>query len=318
LTGGDPFVKKDIWEIIQYISEKDFALDIYTNGIALSYGNNVKRIANYYPRSIGISLYSGNADIHELITRRKGSFQRTLSAIQSLTDLAIIVMIKCPIMKVNVATYYKVADIAKHYGAIPQLDMGLCNSVDGDFSITENLGLTEDVLEIVLRDSRNPLYVGDEVPNYGTQHKEKDDHLCSAGVYGFNITPDGNVYPCNSLTLCLGNVNKETVTSIWYHSSELKAFRKITFSDTEVCGRLPYCDYCSFCVGNSWMEHGSLLKPNEIGCQLAKARMNVATMLQSGIDPIFGRDIQTALNEIEVTPQTFSKDMRVDYRDKRL
>lgn len=32
LSGGDPFSKKDIWELIEYLFYKDIVFDIYTNG----------------------------------------------------------------------------------------------------------------------------------------------------------------------------------------------------------------------------------------------------------------------------------------------
>jgi len=318
LTGGDPFVKKDIWEIIQYIYDKDFALDIFTNGIYLFENEKVIKLSKYYPRSIGISIYSGEAHIHELITRKLGSFEKSLSVIKSLTDLAIPVMIKCPITKVNVKSYYTVADIAYKYGGTIQYDLCISNSVDGDFSITKNLRIDEKTMEIVMRDSRVPLYVGEEVPNYGQQHKDPSSNLCGAGMYSINITPDGNVFPCNALTIGLGNVNEKSFTSIWCNSEELKRLREITFADTEACGKLPYCEYCNYCVGCSFTEYGNVLKPNTENCFVAKVRMNLVIKLQTGIDPIFGTSVEKELEKINIDFQTFSRDMKNDYRNVKL
>ena len=318
LTGGDPFVKKDIWAIIQYIYDKDFALDIYTNGIYLSENDNVFKLAKFFPRSVGISIYSGDAYIHELITRRKDSFEKSLSVIKSLTNLAIPMMIKCPITKANVKLYYTVANIANEYGGTIQYDLSISNSVDGDFSITKNLRIDEKTMEIVLRDSQVPLYVGEEVPNYGQQHKDPSSNLCGAGHYSINITPDGKVYPCNALTIELGNVNSETFSSIWKNSEELIKLRKITLADTEICGKLPCCEYCNYCVGCSFTEYGSVLKPNTENCFVAQVRRNLALKLQKGIDPIAGTSIKDELEKIDINYHSFSKEMKEDYRNTKI
>lgn len=50
LTGGDPFSKPIVWDIIQYLYDKDIAFDIYTNGIHIE--KEVLRLIKYYPKSI--------------------------------------------------------------------------------------------------------------------------------------------------------------------------------------------------------------------------------------------------------------------------
>ena len=318
LTGGDPFVKKDIWEIIQYIYEKDFALDIFTNGIYLYDNDNVSKLAKFYPRSVGISIYSEDRKIHDLITRRSDSLKKSLTVIKLLTDRAIPVMIKCPITKANVKSYYTVANLAREFGCTIQYDLSISNSVDGDFSITKNLRIDEKTMQIVMRDPRVPLYVGEEVPNFGIQHKDPSSNLCGAGMYSINITPDGNVFPCNALTIKLGNVNDESFTSIWYNSEELKKLRGITLADTAVCGKLPYCEYCNYCVGCSFTEYGSVLKPNTENCFVAKVRMDLAIKLQTGTDPISGTSIEKELGKMDIDFQPFSRDMKIDYRNMKI
>ena len=44
LTGGDPFSKKIVWDILDYLYEKEIAFDIYTNGQSIV--NKVEKIAN--------------------------------------------------------------------------------------------------------------------------------------------------------------------------------------------------------------------------------------------------------------------------------
>ena len=63
LTGGDPFSKPFAWEIIDYLYNKGIAFDVFTNGQRLV--NDVKRLADYYPRLVGVSIYSGIAEVND-------------------------------------------------------------------------------------------------------------------------------------------------------------------------------------------------------------------------------------------------------------
>ena len=53
LTGGDPFSKSFAWELINYLYNKGIAFDVFTNGQRIV--NDVERLANYYPRLVGVS-----------------------------------------------------------------------------------------------------------------------------------------------------------------------------------------------------------------------------------------------------------------------
>ena len=76
LTGGDPFVKPKIWQLIEMISKTNIVVDIYTNGLALL--GRVERLANHWPLSIGLSIYSGDDNVHNSITRVPNSLKKSL------------------------------------------------------------------------------------------------------------------------------------------------------------------------------------------------------------------------------------------------
>ena len=166
LSGGDPFSNPFIWDIIDYLYEKEFAIEIYTNGLAIV-GNEYK-LLSYFPCVIGISIYSSIPEVHDSITRVKGSFSKSLSVLETLASNAQILEVKCCIMQQNLKSYLGVKDIARHCNATLQLECAIFDSSDGDHSIRKYLRLTEEQLEVVLRDIDNPLYVGKETyPKYG-------------------------------------------------------------------------------------------------------------------------------------------------------
>ena len=317
LTGGDPFSKSFAWELIEYLYNKGIAFDLFTNGLRIV--KDVDRLANYYPRLIGVSVYSGIAEVHDYITRIPGSWQRSMSVIQQLSRLAVPMNLKCCVMRPNIKSYYMVADIAKQYGAVPQFEVTLTDSIEGDRCVTKYLRMTKEQLEIVLRDDNVPLYVGPEAPNYGGQPKLMDQNPCGAGKNSLCITPEGNVIPCCSFHTLLGNIKVQAISAVLSESRELTYWRQLKLSDYDECGRYDYCAYCNLCPGNNFIEHGTPLKASEVNCYMAKIRYELAQKMMKGYDPLQGKSLRERIADLpDYVPERVKRDMSQNHSDMRL
>ena len=295
LSGGDPFSKPVVWDIIEYLYEKEIAFDIFTNGQRIV--NEVERLASYYPRLVGVSIYSGVAADHDAITRVEGSWERSMSVAKRLSELAVPMNIKCCVMQPNLHTYYMVADIARSLGAQPQFEINITDSNDGDMCARQ-LRLTEEQLRVVLRDDNIPLYVGPEAPNYGASPRNLDSYACGAGRTTFNITPDGNFQPCCAFPMSFGNLRKSSLSEILTDNKLLKQWQNHSLRQFADCGRHDYCDYCNLCVGIAYSEHGDYTKPAENCCYMAKIRYNLAHDMIKGYNSLDGKDFVTALKAL--------------------
>ncbi len=308
LSGGDPFSKSFVWEIIDYLYEKEIAFDIFTNGQRLL--GNEERLANYYPRLVGISIYSSDETEHDYITRIKGSWSKSMSAIKALSKLAVPLNLKCCIMQPNIKHYYYVTDLAKRYGAVVQFEVNVTDSVDGDKCVSKYLRLTSELLEIVLRDDNIPLYVGKEAPNYGGQTRSMSENACGAGYNTFCITPNGDLIPCCAFHLIFGNLKEQSLKEILLHSEMLKWWKAQTLQQYEECGKHEYCDYCNLCAGLNYSELGTPLKAGENNCYIAKVRYELAHKMMTGYDPLQGKSIQDILNSL---PQYEKVELKHEY-----
>lgn len=296
LSGGDPFSNPNIWDIIDYLYNKEIAIDIFTNGQRLV--NNTKQLADYFPRTVAISIYSGIAEEHDYITRIKGSWDKSIYVLKELSKLAVPLNVKCCIMRSNIQSYHLVASLAEKYGAIPQFEVNITDSIDGDTCASKYLRLNPEQMEIVLRDKDIPLYVGKEIPNYGGQSKPMNKNACGAGYNSYCITPDGNLIPCCSFHLVFGNLKTQSLKSIIEKNKKLLDWQNSTLSQYEECGRYDYCDYCNLCPGNNYSEHGTYLKAGENNCYSAKIRYNLALKLKKSKDPLYGKSVSQRLLEI--------------------
>lgn len=296
LSGGDPFSKPIVWDIIDYLYNKGIAFDVFTNGQRLI--GYEQRLADYFPRIVGVSIYSGDADEHDYITRIKGSWEKSMHVVKELSALAVPMNIKCCIMRPNIKHYYQVADIAKQYGAVPQFEVSVSDSVEGDRCVSNYLRLTPEQLEIVLRDSNVPLYVGEEAPNYGGQPRDMNTNACGTGKTGFCISPEGNFNPCCSFHAPFGNLQKQSVQDIVYNNEKLEWWRNLTLNNYKECGKYDYCDYCNLCPGLNHSEHGTPLKAAENNCYMAKVRYNLAHKMKNGYDPLNGKSLIDTLEAL--------------------
>ena len=305
LSGGDPFSNSHTWQIIDYLYKKGIVFDIYTNGQQLI--NNTNRLADYYPRLVGVSIYSGIAKVHDYITRVQGSWEKSMDVIQQLSALAVPMNLKCCIMQPNIKTYRTVNDIAKQYGAVAQFEVNVTDSVDGDKCVSKYLRLTPNQLEIVLQDDNIPLYVGKEAPNYGGQTRLMSQNACGAGYNSFCITPDGNLIPCCAFHLNFGDLKKHSIKELLYQSQELKWWNSLTLSQYEECGKHNYCDYCNLCAGLNYSEHKNPTKAGENNCYMAKIRYELAHKMMNGYDPLHGKSLQEVLKNLPEYKETLLK-----------
>lgn len=306
LSGGDPFSKATVWDIIQYLYDKDIAIEIYTNGQNLL--GKEQQLADFFPCDVGISIYSSEAAVHDRITRVHGALDKSLRVIERLTDLAVPICIKCCIMRTNVRTYRGVAEIASRYGATLQIESGIFDSADGDTCVSHYLRLTENEMRLVLRDRDNPLYVGKEVPAYGAVKKNMNDIGCRAGIQNFCITPTGNLIPCCSFHAVIGNLKERHLADILTDNAALNKITSLPLREYEECGTHDYCDFCKLCPGLNFAEHGSLKKAAENNCYVAKVRYRLAKQLMEGHDPLDGRPLEAALKALpEAAPVALKK-----------
>lgn len=308
LSGGDPFSKDFVWELLDYLYEKGIAVDVYTNGQRII--GNVKHLADYYPRLVGVSIYSGVAKDHDAITRIPGSWEKSMGVVKQLHELAVPMNLKCCVMQPNLHSYYMVADIADEYGAVPQFEINISESNEGDIC-AKQLRLTEEQLQVVLRDNNLALYVGKEAPNYGGQKRDLSLSSCGAGNTGFCMSPNGDLRACPAFTQVYGNLHTQSVEEILAKSLVLKEWRDAVAGDYAECGKYDYCDYCNLCAGLNHTEHGDFKKPAETNCFMAKCRFNLASRLKEHDEHMTREQFIKALQALPVKAVALQRQYRI-------
>ena len=282
-SGGEVFSRRDAFELLEAARELEYAVDVYTNGVLLNEKRR-ERLAELYPRSVSVSIYSADAAIHDATTRVKGSFEKSVDTLRHLAALGVPINVKCPVMKHTVDGYRAVKDLADALGATVQFDLVLAGKNDGNLDPVQHRVTDPDKLRMLLMDEDIPLFVGKERIEREASRLSQDGNFCGAGLANLDITPDGMVTPCVSLPLPVGNVRQTPLAEIWEaKNSPLRSWRDVRVQDYVGCGTCERQAHCSKCAGIALVEHGDFLGPSDQDCLISIARVRLAE--ERGIIP---------------------------------
>jgi AdoMet-dependent heme synthase len=275
LSGGEIFVRKDFFEILEYARRLMFCVKLKTNAVLIR-EHEARRIRDLGVESVQISIYSHRPEVHDAITLVPGSLKRSVTAIRFLKSQGLKVIIANVLMTENMQDYSGVRALAAELGVECTLDPTVTPMMDGNPS-TLRLGVGHTVLREVFRDSS---MVGDTEEFCAIPAPAGDSELesfpCSAGHTACYVSPYGDVYPCVQFPLPTGNVRQQRFVDIWRHSDRMNEVRAIRLKDLTTCTQCTHLSNCTRCPGLAFME-GNMRGPSSLDCEKSFARTGVAS-----------------------------------------
>ena len=101
LTGGDPFKRKDIFELTAYGTEIGLPIAVSPSATPLLTRDNLQRLRDAGAKAISLSLDGSTAASHDAIRGVDGSFQMTLDGWQAAQDIGLKVQINTTVTRHN-------------------------------------------------------------------------------------------------------------------------------------------------------------------------------------------------------------------------
>lgn len=83
ITGGEIFLRRDVFDVLEHASDLGFAIHMLTNGWLVDEARAV-RIMQLRPRIVQVSLDGANPDVHDFLRGRPGFGLRTEAALERL------------------------------------------------------------------------------------------------------------------------------------------------------------------------------------------------------------------------------------------
>jgi radical SAM protein with 4Fe4S-binding SPASM domain len=270
LTGGEPMVRSDFFEICDHARHLGFALRVYTNGYLVDEAR-ARRLKQANIFEMEISIHGARPESHDTLTGIRGSFDRVIAALGHLQAQRIKTNLKCPITRLNQDELRDVWAIGERFGASVTFDPVITPRDDGDKSPLA-MGATREFLVRFFSDEFKDL-------RYGRDVARRDDTVvranCGTGRTAFTIDPYGNVYPCVQWRRKWANIKDvEDFGPLWKNSEVLKHVRwaaeqipQTTLKQSESGA------FCTFCPGVAELQTGSPFKMYQQAEVVAEARL---------------------------------------------
>ncbi len=278
ISGGEIFMRTDLFEILEHARKRQFSIKLKTNAVMIR-AAKAARLAKLGIESIDISLYSHKPEVHDEITKLPGSFKRTIEGARFLKNQGLKVSFSNVLMTHNADDYLGVQSLAIEMGVQYTVDATITPMMDGDRTILD-LNMDSTRLSNVFHDKS---LLGDEAqtmlaePRGPTPLEEAYKTLpCSAGHTACYVSPYGDVYPCVQFPYKVGNVREQNFVDIWQASPELNDVRSIRVSDLDGCSSCIHGSSCSRCPGLAYLE-GNMRGPSIQDCEKSFARTGVAS-----------------------------------------
>ncbi len=265
LTGGEPLLREDIFEIARYGNDIGLRMVMALNGTLLT-----KSIADKLAQSgiqrISVSLDGSNAQSHDKFRQVDGAFDGTLEGIQLIKEAGIEFQINTTITQTNLEEIPKIQQLAIDLGAVAHHIFLLVPTGRGKYIVDKAINAAEyeqtlnwfydqsQCAPLQLKATCAPHYYrilrqrakadGKSV-SFKTHGLDAVTRGCLGGIGFCFISHQGIVQPCGYLDLNCGDVRQTSFADIWNNSEIFSSLRNYD----NLKGKCGYCEYKKVCGG---------------------------------------------------------------------
>ena len=262
--GGEPLLRKDIFEILQHASDLHMGIVISTNGYLVN-EDVIDRLENINAFSVQISV-DGLESTHDAFRGKKGSFRKAVDALKAFADRGYFTTMSTMILKDNKDQMEELIQLCQAIGVTSFklssfMPAGRGQESSYDYSLTrDELKVFAGQMNEIKERYSDSVYIDDKATYSFLEEIENDSsdpgdarmaHRigCSAGRSSLVISPTGEAFPCPFLlSEPAGDLRQMNLSQIWENSDILKVFRHINSSQLK--GKCKNCHHIPlYCQG---------------------------------------------------------------------
>jgi radical SAM protein with 4Fe4S-binding SPASM domain len=273
VTGGEPLLRPDFWEIYSHAHGLGMLLTLFTNGTLITPAL-ADRLAQRRPHAVEITLYGATQETYEKVTGVPGSYAKCLRGIDLLLERGLPLKLKAMAFRLNHHEIPAMQAMAEARGVEFRFDPHLNLRLDGQPG-PQVQRLTPE--EVVAFDRADPKRVEgwQQLRELYAKHPLPDERLftCAAGLASFHIDPYGRLSPCVIARTPSYDLRAGSFTDGWYGQiTRVQDQRQSTKTPCQDCAIRYLCDQCA---GWAELETGSLEQPVEYLCRVSHLRSQV-------------------------------------------
>lgn len=287
LSGGEPLLRDDIFDIARYATGKGFRVCMATNGSLID-KETCHDIKRSQIKILSLSLDGSSASIHDNFRQSPGSFEAVIKAATLLKQQGIEFIINSSFTQRNQHHISETFQLAKELGAKAWYMFMVVPTGRGEHLMDELISPPDydQILKwhyeqekketILMRPTCAPHYY--RLVNQLNRKSATDNRLkrrslsfstggskgCIAAQSICFINAKGDVHPCSYLPLSAGNMFKTSFKKIWEDAPLFKNLRDFKSYEGN-CGKCEYINICGGCRARSYSVTGDYRSP-EIFC----------------------------------------------------
>jgi len=285
ITGGEPLLRKDFFDIYLYLKRKGLLVSVFTNAALLT-KKHIEFFRTYPPRDIEVTVYGATKKTYERVTRKAGSFAAFSRGLKLLLEGGVKVRFKTMALSSNFDELQEIAEFCRartkdYFRFDPLLHLRF----DGDQAknrVIRRERLSPAQIVALERADTSRFAALEEgcdhfiIPEFA--HLQCD-HLfhCGTGIGNFTVGYDGFFRLCSSLCHpdCVFDLKKGTVKDAFEDFTlKVRDMRSNRKEFLDRCRKCAIINLCLWCPAHSYLETGELDTPIEYFCDVAKARAN--------------------------------------------
>jgi heme b synthase len=277
LTGGEPLLRSDIFDIAAYGTGKGLRMVMATNGTLVDESTVEKMIKSGIKR-VSVSLDGKDAPSHDAFRGEIGAFTGALNGIEAMKRAGLEFQINTTVTTANLKQLKEILDLAIQLGAAAHHIFLLVPTGRGR-DLAGQAITAADYEETLMWFHQQSLDCSIQLkatcaPHYfRILHQQKDKGQkkkpvsgqfhemtrgCLGGISFCFISHVGQVQPCGYLELDCGNVQKQKFSRIWENSEIFRNLRDLSKYGGK-CGRCEFIKVCGGCRARAYEATGDYL-----------------------------------------------------------
>jgi radical SAM protein with 4Fe4S-binding SPASM domain len=262
-TGGEPFIRKDIFELIEYVTRDECSdLIVLTNGMFFNKSNNIDLLLESSRGRVKpqISLDGSNPDANDPV-RGKGTFKNITNGIKAAVHAGLNPTVTTVVNAHNAKDVPEITRLLASLG-VKNHHLLWVHQTGRIMNGGRNLILpASELIDVVKRVKKTADELGITVDNFETiraklkARKFTKFDLSNSCWDSLCVYSDGEVYPsaalANTKELSSGNIKERSLKEIWNESRVFEIFRGATVQNRSKCSNC----FLKFICGGGDIEH---------------------------------------------------------------
>lgn len=281
-SGGEPLIREDIYELIEYASNSGLRTVIGSNGTLIT-EEIAKKLKDSGAMGIGISLDSLNSKKHDEFRGFKSAWVEAVKGMKNCKAVGLPFQIHSTVMKWNKDEILNITNFGRGLGAVAHHIFFLVPTGRGenieDQSLTpfqyekllKDIMIKQKQVDIELKPTCAPQFM--RIANE-LNMRPRFRRGCLAGVSYCIVSPVGDVQPCAYLDKPIGNVREVPFSELWRDSPVFKELRTLEYEGK--CGECEYKKSCGGCRARAaFYNDGDYMSSDEVCLYSANEEVEV-------------------------------------------